>query len=211
MYAEAPGQNQRQRRQLFSRQAFAACQRIVGTHEHTPFFPSGKANVIIFIHIDGFQQQSHIDEALVHLLFHNVGIGRQQIERNQWILRMKNLTAPGQYRAGREFAASDADAALQRFVLTYEFLLGFIGQGHQFFRAAAQQRAFVGQGNFPCSPLHELYAQFLLQHGQLAGQGWLRNMQHFRRTGNVLLPNDGQKITKNTKLHPLPPLSSYLR
>lgn len=79
--------------------------------------------MIIFIHIDGFQQQSHIDEALVHLLFHNVGIGRQKIERNQWILRMKSLTASGQYRAGRELATSDADAALQRFVLTYEFLL----------------------------------------------------------------------------------------
>lgn len=119
---------------------------------------------------------------------------------------MKSLTAPGQYRAGREFATSDADAALQPFVLTYEVLLGFIGQGHQFFRAAQQQRAFVGQGNYPCSPLHELYARFLLQHGQLAGQGWLRNMQHFRRTGNVLLPNDGQKITKNrSSIRFLPP------
>ena len=82
------------------------------------------------------------------MLLDNVGIGRQQIERNQWILRMKSLTAPGQYRAGREFATSDADAALQPFVLTYEVLLGFIGQGHQFFRAAAQQRASLVKAIF---------------------------------------------------------------
>ncbi len=36
---------------------------------------------------------------------------------------MKRLTAYGQYRACREISTSDADAALQRFVLTYEFLL----------------------------------------------------------------------------------------
>ena len=116
---------------------------------------------------------------------------------------MKCLAAAGQCRYSGDFAASDADASLQRFSLTDKLLFSLVSQRHQLLRPAPQQHSLACQDDLPCAALHEPDAQFFLQHGELPGERRLGDMQHLCGVGNVFLPRDSQKITQYPQFHSL--------
>ncbi len=75
------------------------------------------------------------------------------------------------------FPAADGDDAGGLLALGEELLLGLVRQLHQ----------------------------LLLQLSQLPAEGRLGDMQYFRRTGDVFLPDHGKKIAQDPKFHGLPP------
>ncbi len=105
------------------------------------------------------------------------------------------------------FPAADGDDAGELLALGEELLLGLVRQLHQLhqlLRSAAQQHPLLGEGDSPAAG-KELGPQLLLQLSQLPVEGRLGDMQYFRRTGDVFLPDHGKKIAQDPKFHGLPP------
>ena len=69
-----------------------------------------------------------------------------------------------------------------------------------------EQNAFFCEGDAEAVPCEQLFPELVLQCFQGLGERWLCNMQLFSCPRHVLLPRNGEKITKCTDFHQCPPL-----
>ena len=77
LYAQPSRHNQRQCRKFCRRQAALRSQRIVRAHEHAPFLVLRHTDIIIFVHVDGLQQESYVQQAFVHLFLDSISVRSQ--------------------------------------------------------------------------------------------------------------------------------------
>ena len=97
--------------------------------------------------------------------------------------------------------AANRQCTAQVFLHIPHIINGSVHQAQYLGGALVEQVSCLGQRHTPCIAFNQLDTKFFLQQFKLMAQGWLCDMQAFRRTADLPFFCNGAEITELTDIH----------
>ena len=123
--------------------------------------------------------------------------------------RMRGPSLPHEFRQMPHlpgFAAADVDVAREFRARRGELGFGLVQKPDDLLGPLPQAHPVRGEGHAVALALEQTRAQFLLQVGQLPGQGGLGDVQGRCRRSDVALAGHGEKVVEHADFHVFSPL-----
>ncbi len=198
---EAPGDDQREVRQVAGGNRLFPGQGAVPAHEDAPGVADGKLEGAVLGLIHGVEQQAEVDQPLVQLLRDIGGIAAGDMEADMGVPLLEALGPLGEEADALGLARADVDVSGDGGVRGRQLASGLFYQVHDLSGALAEEDALLGQGDAAVASDKQGLSQLLLQVHQLAGQGGLGEVQAFRRAADALLTGYREEVTQDAQFH----------
>gem|GEM_PF-5852391 len=174
---------------------------MIGPQHDAPCVFSRKLDVIVFFQLRRLDEDGEVQQAFVQPLRNDVGVSADEMKVKQRVGAAEILHLFRQIGDPPRFGAADTHVAALQIVHLAELLCRLIYHIDNIRGAFPEEHALFGQRHAAGAADEQLLPQFLLQMFHLDRQGWLGNMQAFRRAGHISLPCNLQEVSKNVDFH----------